>query len=180
MTRNHEHITEVELLELYRNTGDKQWIGAVLVRYTTVLLGVCQKYLKDIDLAEDMVQQIILKVLDRPYQDKYENFGGWLYTITRNACLTQLSKTTFTASTDDIDIMGETIDIKALIAKEQQFEQLNKAISMLNEDQKKCIILFFFEEKSYQEIALELNMDIKHVKSHIQNGKRNIKIKMNL
>lgn len=180
MTRNYEHITEVELLELYRNTGDKQWMGAVLVRYTTVLLGVCQKYLKDIDLAEDMVQQIILKVLDRPYQEKYENFGGWLYTITRNACLTQLSKTTYTDATDDIHIASETIDIKALIAKEQQFDQLNAAIGTLNEDQKKCIILFYFEDKSYQDIANKLNMDIKQVKSHIQNGKRNIKIKMHL
>lgn len=180
MTRNYEHITEVELLELYRNTGDKQWMGTVLVRYTTVLLGVCQKYLKDIDMAEDMVQQIILKVLDRSYQEKYDNFGGWLYTITRNACLTQLSKTSFTDSTDDIYIASEEIDIKALIAKEQQFEQLNVAISMLNEDQKKCIILFFFEDRSYQDIANDLNMDIKQVKSHIQNGKRNIKIKMNL
>lgn len=180
MTRNYEHITEVELLELYRNTGDKQWMGAVLVRYTTVLLGVCQKYLKDIDMAEDMVQHIILKVLDRPYQDKYENFGGWLYTITRNACLTQLSKIAYTDSTDDIDIASETIDIKALIAKEHQFEQLNVAINQLNEDQKKCIILFYLEDKSYQDIAHELNMEIKQVKSHIQNGKRNIKIKMNL
>jgi RNA polymerase sigma-70 factor (ECF subfamily) len=41
-----------------------------------------------------------------------------------------------------------------------------------------CIELFYLKQKSYKEIEEETQLDLKKVKSHIQNGKRNIKIWM--
>lgn len=178
MDKHLSHISEQELLAMYRTTADKQYMGTVLMRYTTVLLGVCQKYLKDVDMAEDMVQQIILKVLDRKHTEVYENFGGWLYTITRNACLTQISKINYTTAIENVQVEDESTDIKAYIQKEYDYNRLNEALHLLNEDQKNCIILFFLQDKSYQEIAETLNIPIKQVKSNIQNGKRNLKIKL--
>ena len=51
----------------------------------------------------------------------------------------------------------------------------DRLLSQLNQAQKQCIELFYFEKKSYKEIA-ELNgFDLKQVKSHIQNGKKRLK-----
>lgn len=61
-------------------------------------------------------------------------------------------------------------------AKEVQYEILEEAIKGLKEDQRKCIELFYIESKSYQEITSLLKLDIKKVKSAIQNGKRNLKL----
>ncbi len=53
---------------------------------------------------------------------------------------------------------------------------MDALLESLNAEQKACIELFYFQEKSYKEIA-DLNaMNIRQVKSHIQNGKRNLKI----
>ena len=54
-------------------------------------------------------------------------------------------------------------------------EEIEKAIGALNKDQRTCLELFFFEKKSYNEIAQSTGFTLKKVKSNIQNGKRNLK-----
>ena len=46
-------------------------------------------------------------------------------------------------------------------------------------DQKRCVELFYLKGFSYKEIVNETGLSIKEVKSHIKNGKRNIKLLMN-
>ena len=46
----------------------------------------------------------------------------------------------------------------------------------LPEEQRKCIRLFYFDNKSYAEISSETGFELKGVKSFIQNGRRNLKI----
>jgi RNA polymerase sigma-70 factor (ECF subfamily) len=62
--------------------------------------------------------------------------------------------------------------------KEIQYTLLEKAIDELNEDQRKCIKLFYLKERSYNEIVDETGYSLNEVKSFIQNGKRNLKIKL--
>jgi RNA polymerase sigma-70 factor (ECF subfamily) len=50
------------------------------------------------------------------------------------------------------------------------------AIETLKSDQKKCICLFYLEGCSYEKIARENGYTIQQVKSHIQNGKRKMRI----
>ena len=64
------------------------------------------------------------------------------------------------------------------IEKEKQFTLLEKAITELNEDQRRCIELFYLKEKSYIEISELTGYTLNEVKSFIQNGKRNLKIKL--
>ena len=46
----------------------------------------------------------------------------------------------------------------------------------INSNQKKCVELFYFDGFSYSEIVNETEFSIQEVKSHIQNGKKNIKL----
>ena len=62
--------------------------------------------------------------------------------------------------------------------REKTYASLEKAINELNDEQRVCIILFFNENKSYQDIAIQTGYSLNSVKSYIQNGKRNIKIKL--
>jgi len=53
---------------------------------------------------------------------------------------------------------------------------LSECLDSLKGVQKNCVQLFFFEGKSYQDIAQEKNLPIGKVRSSIQNGRRNLKI----
>ena len=59
---------------------------------------------------------------------------------------------------------------------EKDFEALEACIEELKKEQKQCVQLFFLEKKSYQEVNEQTGIDLKKVKSHIQNGKRNLKM----
>jgi RNA polymerase sigma-70 factor (ECF subfamily) len=53
---------------------------------------------------------------------------------------------------------------------------LADCIERLKGEQKECIRLFYYENRCYNEIALNLDLDEKKVKSHLQNAKRNLKL----
>ena len=55
---------------------------------------------------------------------------------------------------------------------------LNKAIEELKPKQKECINLFYLKEKTYAEIVKITGYTFNNVKSYIQNGKRNLRIKL--
>jgi RNA polymerase sigma-70 factor (ECF subfamily) len=65
-----------------------------------------------------------------------------------------------------------------ILWKEQQLNLLEKVMEQLKPVQKECIRLFFIEQLSYEEIMNKTQLSFKEVKSHLQNGKRNLKIMM--
>ena len=61
---------------------------------------------------------------------------------------------------------------------EMELSKLEKCIEQLGQGQKDCVELFYLKEMCYKEIVDLTGMELKKVKSHIQNGKRNLKICM--
>lgn len=53
--------------------------------------------------------------------------------------------------------------------------RLKECLEKLKDRQRSCIELFYFNELCYKEISEKLTLDVKKVKSYIQNGKRNLK-----
>jgi RNA polymerase sigma factor (sigma-70 family) len=175
-----QQYTDFELLHQYKLDGNKEWLGILLSRYTVILLGVCNKYLNNPDNAKDIVQQVFLKAITLLELHQIENIGGWLYSIAKNACLDEIRKNQKTRieNVEDVNLNNEIDDFDLSLHQQDEFkiQKLYQAIESLKIEQKKCIQLFYIEEKSYKEIATLLNCEIKTVKSNIQNGKRNLKI----
>lgn len=173
--RPHSDHTDEELLSAYRSNGDNEWLGHLLKRYTALLLGVALKYLKDKNLAEDAVQQVFMKVLTHLPGD-INNFKGWLYILMRNHCLQQLrDKTVYTDDTAIAYLHTTEEDRDEEQWHEHTLEQMNEAIADLNKEQKTAITLFYLEKYSYDQIIAVTGYTFMQVKSHIQNGKRNLK-----
>ena len=103
-------------------------------------------------------------------------FKSWLYMVTKNDCFMLLRKKGKEISTIYIENYEQEERIENHEEKEIHLQLLEKAIELLKPEQKQCITLFYLEEKSYQQISLELNIPVLKVKSAIQNGKRNIKL----
>lgn len=152
------------------------WLGHLLQRYTTLLLGVAMKYLKDKALAEDAVQQVFLKVLTHMPQEEILNFKGWLYILMRNHCLQQLrDKTHITDETALAFVSATETDTDEIRWQEHTLTQMDEAIQELNEEQKQVIVLFYLKKCSYEQIIEQTGYTFMQVKSYVQNGKRNLK-----
>lgn len=169
--------SDEELLQLYRSSGNNQWLGVLLQRYTLLLLGVGMKYLKDKTAAEDAVQQVFLKSLTHLPQEEIQNFKGWLYILMRNHCLQQLRDKHYMADDSILQNIGdEKADIEELKWKDQTLEHIKTALHELNEEQRNTIEMFYLQKLSYQQITDRTGFSFQQVKSYIQNGKRNLKL----
>lgn len=175
----HKHITDQELLERFYADHDNQWLGILLERYTLLLLGVCMKYLKDEEQARDSVQQIFLKAITELHKYRVDYFKSWIYMVAKNHCLMQLrdkpGKNTVEVK-DNIPAEAIEGDKESLLLNERTYEYMSEALKELNADQQLCVTLFYMEKKSYQQIAEQTGYNMMQVKSHIQNGKRNMRI----
>lgn len=167
-----------ELLELFYKDGNNEWLGILLQRYTGLLLGVSVKYLKDETDARDSVQQIFLKVINELHKYRVEYFKSWLYMVAKNHCLMLLRNkhNRFTEINEDSVRTDDRGDEQTPEEKDNALNDLEKALELLNPEQRECISLFYFRKRSYLEISELTSYSVMQVKSHIQNGKRNLKI----
>ena len=180
MKDNFSHITDEELLTKYYQSGNNEWLGALLERYTLLLYGTCMKYLKNETQAKDAIQQVFLKAITELAKYKVTYFKSWIYLVAKNHCLMQLrSKGKIILKEDMPDIHShEDLDMADLLFKEKDISLLKESITELGVEQKNCITLFYLHNKSYQLIADETGYEMMKVKSYIQNGKRNLKLLM--
>lgn len=176
----HQHITDQELLEQFYKDHNNEWLGILLQRYTLLLLGVCMKYLKNEEEAKDSVQQVFLKVIQELHKYKVEYFKSWLYMVAKNHCLMKLRERQGKMSVEITDRVSATAeeetDRQALLLNDHTLELMGESIKELNQEQQQCVTLFYLHKKSYQQVSEETGYSMLQVKSHIQNGKRNLKI----
>lgn len=172
------HISDQQLLTSFYTSRDNYWLGILLQRYTLLLLGVCMKYLKNEEEAKDCVQQVFLKAITELHKYRVEYFKSWLYMVAKNHCLMKLRDKqgkTPAEIREQMAIAPEE-DNSLHLEKDRQLELMSDCLNELNKEQKQCVTLFYLEKRSYQEIADRTGFSLMQVKSHIQNGKRNLKI----
>ncbi len=174
---NFDTLSDNDLLENYYSTKDNKWLGILLKRYTLLLLGTCIKYLKNENNAKDAVQQVFLKAINEIPKYKITYFKSWIYMVAKNHCLMQLRDKNKTVDISENALLEDEIfDIDTFRKKDEDLSYLEAAITELNDEQKHCIDLFYLQKKSYQDIVNTTSYTLMQVKSHIQNGKRNLKI----
>jgi len=180
------HLTDLELLQLYKLSGDAVIIGLLYKRHVAMALGVANKYLQPEDDAKDAVMQVFEQLLGSINNHKIDNFKSWLYSVVKNFCLMKLRKEknlTIVREEEGKNIysvmeMEQLLHQEEGTVKESNLSNLEMAIETLNIEQKKCVELFYLQQKSYIEVVEITGYSLNNVKSFIQNGKRNLKLKM--
>ena len=157
-----------------------QLLGHLLQRYTLLLFGVCYKYLKNEEVAKDSVQQIFLKALQELPKYEVTYVKSWLYMVAKNYCLMYLRDHNKYIP-DELKeqhskLVPDEDDSDQRLEKENLLQRIEEGLQTLNEEQRKCVILFYLHKKSYHEITEATGFSLLQVKSFIQNGKRNIKL----
>ncbi len=174
-------LSDEELIRLYKDTDNMECVGVLYTRYSHLVLGVCIKILKEEQIALDQTMQFFEKLVVLLKSTSIDNFNKWIYISTKNACISRIRKT----QTEMKHIVGWKSDLLEPITDELGYEEASYkqiesenlliAIEKLKPDQRQCIKLFFFEEKSYKEIAQITGFEEPLIKSFLQNGKRNLR-----
>jgi RNA polymerase sigma-70 factor (ECF subfamily) len=177
-------LPDHELIMEYRSSGDPEIIAVLFQRYTHLVYGVCLKYLDDKDDSKDAVMEIFEGLMTDILRHDIQNFKSWLHSLTRNHCLMKLRKAKpFRLEAEKEIINGEFMEIPVELHHEVDLEEytlkeLESAMVSLREPQRRCIELVYLMDKSYMEVCELTGYTMHEVKSHVQNGKRNLKIRL--
>lgn len=178
-----DKTSEEALLRKFSLTGDLEALGELYSEYMHLVYGVCLKYLKNRDDSKDAVMHIFEKLIIEIPRQKIENFRSWLYVVTKNYCLMQLrsqkssDEKALEWMTDPVIFMENTTFLHPIDEDDSITDKaLEDCIKKLKDEQKECINQFYYQNRCYNEIAVNLHLEEKKVKSYLQNAKRNLKL----
>jgi RNA polymerase sigma factor (sigma-70 family) len=156
------NYTDQQLVHLYME-GDFDAISTLVNRYKDRIYTSIYLLVKDKYLAEDLFQDVFIRVNDTLRAGRYTNEGKflpWTLRIAHNLCVDHFRKVKripTIKTSDDYDIF-ETISFsetnaETRIVQEQTNDKVRQMIDMLPEDQREVIILRHYADLSFKEIA---------------------------
>lgn len=161
---------EEEVLRLLKS-GSELAFAQVFDRYRPQIYRTARKFLKSTALAEEIVQEVFLKVwLLRETLDEVARLDAFLYTIARNLTLDALRKlATESVAKQQMALITEMSDNSTYRAlQETQYsELLEQAVAQLPPQQKQVFQLAKVEGLSHEAIAERLNISRLTVKTHM-------------
>lgn len=171
------------MIDGYRTQNDNRYLGELFERYIRFVFLVCMKYLRNDELAKDMTMQVFEKLTADLHKFEIRNFKSWLHVTTRNACLMHIrshNNVSVQSIHDKKDAENFVENLPDLHhdeneLSEMRLDHLEKAMTSLCTEQRQCIDLFYIKDKSYKEVTDLTGFTMNEVKSHLQNGKRNLK-----
>lgn len=176
-----QSASDAELINLYKQTRDLNILAELFQRYMDLIYGVCLKYLKEPESAQDSVMMIFEELTAKLLKHEVDNFKSWLYTLCKNHCLMQLRSEKKYASVkldDELVQLEENVHLNGVLERETNLKQLEGCMQQLVPEQRMVIELFYLRNKCYNEITLITGLEWNKVRSFIQNGRRNLKLCM--
>jgi RNA polymerase sigma-70 factor, ECF subfamily len=155
--------------------GDESALAALYDRYRLILFGLILRILHDRQESEDVLQEVFLQVWRRA--NDFDPARGraftWLVTIARSRALDRLrmvaSRSRFIEADEQV-ATGEVIDAAQDVVKSEQGEIVRQALRELPAEQRRALLLAYFEGLTQAEIADRLGDPLGTVKTRMRSG----------
>ncbi|RMG82026.1 MAG: sigma-70 family RNA polymerase sigma factor [Bacteroidetes bacterium] len=162
-------LPDQDLIKLYVN-GNEAALEQLINRYQSKLYGYLYNMVKDSELANDLFQEIFIKVINTLKSGRYNEegkFAPWLMRIAHNLVIDYFRKSNrmkTTSGGEDFDIFSIISDsgknAEQQIIQEQTVSKVRDLIEQLPEEQKKVVKMRLYMDMSFKEIAEETNVSI--------------------
>ncbi len=153
--------------------GDRKAFGHLIEAYQRPVFNLTYRMLGEAEEAADATQEAFLRAYTRLYQYNPEHkFSTWLFSIANHHCIDRLRKRRATVVPIDDSPLVFTLESETprpdeqLLAKERSRE-LQALLNQLEPDYRTPLILRYWHEYSYQEIADTMQISLAAVKSRL-------------
>jgi len=174
---NLESVPDEVLAQRFQTTGGPQYFSEIFRRYKKSVFAGCLAMLRSRMVAEELTQETFIRLFTRIDTFRGGSFKAWIHRVARNLCLNQLADhgRGEAISYEDARAPGEPV--KGL---EPEFLIRNEVRTILNQltaQQRITMKLFYLDGYRYGEIGERLGLSPEQVKSSLQNGKRQFRIR---
>jgi len=150
--------------------GNVSAFSYLVEKYQNMVYSLALKLLKNTEDAEEMAQDTFIKAFQK--LDMYEGkskFSTWLYSITYNACISELRKRRIQFSSLEEQRFSDQDEMKmnsylSETKKEDQEKYLNMALGKLPEDDQVLVTLYYYENQSMDDISLITGLTVSNIK----------------
>lgn len=160
---------ESDVRELLRRGEKDRAFEMILDLYETKVFRLVMSMVGDAGRAEEVAQDSLLKVwqaLER--LDERAGLGTWIFTIARNTALTYLRAESY-RRTVPLDSIAEPA-----AAAQRSDGDIRGLVERLPEEQRQVVVLYYYQEKSVEEVALMLDLPEGTVKSHLFRARKRL------
>ncbi len=182
----HPHVSDEDLADRYRASGELALLGELYARYLHLVYGVCYQYLRDDDASKDAVMSLFEKLVTQLRRHEVQRFAPWLYATARNYCLMQLragksrheQPFSHLSGPAAVEIADPVHHQELDAIRDTELDALQAGLGELSPIQQRCLQLFYLEKNSYQQIADATGYSLNEVKSALQNGRRMLRLRL--
>jgi RNA polymerase sigma-70 factor (ECF subfamily) len=177
---NEFRFSDEELILRFQK-GDEQSYVELVNRYRDRLINYIYRFVNDIESAEDIVQDALVKLYThKHYYKNIAKFSTWMYTIAGNLAKTELRKKKTRKVTNlsqmgpedkDYELPSVEPDTDKIAQSEYVEKRIQKAINKLPLHFKTVTILRDIQELSYEEISKIVDVPLGTVKSRINRAR---------
>jgi RNA polymerase sigma-70 factor (ECF subfamily) len=173
---NVKNLSDEDLVELVRRSNQELYTEIVR-RYQNKLLRYADSLVGDHHQAADVVQEAFIKAFVnlRGFNVK-KNFSSWIYRIVHNEAINQIRRSKKKVSLDGSSYLRETLKSKADVEKDFSRKEIksliNDCLDELPLKYRAPLVLFYLEERSYEEISDVLKIPLGTVGTRINRGKK--------
>jgi RNA polymerase sigma-70 factor (ECF subfamily) len=183
-------MEDLEIINAFKS-GDKVAFDALVLRYQDMVFNLCYRFLGDLQEANDMAQDIFIKVYKALKQFRGEaSFTTWIYRIAVNTCKNKVKSMEHrhrkqTQSLDNpvikggedppMEVADNALSPSAVLERHERSMIIQKAIHSLPKAKKEMIILRDMEGLSYEEIIQITGLNLGTVKSKIARARSELR-----
>lgn len=179
-----EHLTDSELVKAFQD-GESGAMEVLVYKYKDKIFTTIKILVTDHYLAEDMFQEVFIKIIDRIRAGKYNEEGKFLHWATRiahNLCIDHFRKvkrTPVITTNDDRDLF-ETLNISpdsadSAMLRSESHSRVRQLIEQLSPEQREIIVLRHYANLSFKEIAEMTNTSINTALGRMRYGLMNMR-----
>ena len=166
---------ETQYLEHARR-GDPDAFGQLVEAYQVAVVNLCYRMLGDEYEAEDAAQETFLRAYDA--MDRYDierPFASWLLSIAAHYCIDKIRKKRMTyvpfQSLPDQDVADPSPNPEVSLSVREGQKQVRALLGILSAVDRAAIVMYYWYEFSYEEVAEALNLTVSAVKSRLHRAK---------
>ncbi|MBW8010034.1 MAG: sigma-70 family RNA polymerase sigma factor [Chloroflexi bacterium] len=159
--------------------GDKEAFSRLVSIYQVPIYNLCFRMLGEAKDAEDAAQETFIRAYKAVKKfDIERKFSSWLFSIASNYCIDQHRRkrlTTFSYDSLPVpDIQDSSLNIESAVTRNEGQEQVQELLESLNPKDRAAVILRYWHENSYEEIAATLSLTTSAVKSRLHRARREL------
>ncbi len=169
--------SELELIQRALHDDDLEAWAQIMTNYKRAVFGICLGILRNAADAEDTAQEAFIRAYEKLHTYKIERkFSTWLFTVAANLCKNKLRRAKFSLPLKRDDLLaGAEPGADELAAQDALQAAVRRALDRLRFDYRAPMLLRFYADLDYKEIAAVLGVPEGTVKTRLHRGKRELK-----